>query len=336
MNILVTGAGGYLGSHVVPALAAAGFRVRAGVHGHPPSGAQLKPDHECLPGAQDTYVIDLEDRATLAEPLEGMDAVVNLAAVLRERPGTTYLGTNYHGVRNLVGAMKEAGVRRLIHLSPLGTSDEVRLRYAYSRWQGESIVRESDLDWTILAPSVLFGPGFGLLDRMVQSLDMAPRGIAAVPGGGRTWFQPIHAADAASAVVAALQSGDRHFRRAYPLGGPERLRYRTMLQRVLEALGERRLLVPVPLALMAPVVPILERRLPDPPVTTDEFALIGRSETADPEIIRREFGVEPRPMTVESLAYLKEQRMANAARRRELAARLKEEGAGAERGPFAR
>lgn len=335
MNVLVTGAAGYLGRYVIDALVAAGHRVRATVHGTPLSGAQLKPDHECLPGAEETYVVDVSDPATLPEAVADMDAVVHLAALIRESPGNTFQAANFHGVRNLVEAMRRARVVRLIHVGPLGATDEARVRYAYSRWQGERTVRESGLAWTILRPSVMFGRGFGFLNRMVQSIDLSPPGTVAVPGGGRTRFQPVHAGDVARMITLALPDED-HVEKVHDVGGPERLSYRQILKRVLAVLGSRRILVPVPLALMAPVVPIMARVLPDPPVTSDEFALIGRDNVADPETVEREFGFAPRPMTTTELEYLREARVEDARARRaarEAAARARNR---TEQGPYAR
>lgn len=329
----MTGAGGYLGPHVVAALVRHGHDVRAAVRGVPPSGGQLLPEGRGVPGAAETYVLDVEDAATLVEPILGVEAVVHLAALRREGRGDSFHGTNVQGIRNLVRAMARVGARRLLHFSPLFTSDEARLGYAYSRWQGERLVRESGLAWTILRPALVFGPGHGPLDRIVRTVDASPPGTAVVPAGGRARHQPVHADDVAEAAARALED-EATYGRAIALGGPERLPYREVLARVLRALGENRRLVPVPLALLSPLAALAARRSPDPWLLSEDFPLFTRDALADPDELRRTFGIEPRPMTVAELSYLGRQRQEALARRQRAAERLRL--ADVETGPFAR
>jgi uncharacterized protein YbjT (DUF2867 family) len=133
--IAVIGGTGFLGRHVVPALERQGYAVR--VLSRRTGFNALQPD----PGA-----------------FRGVDAVVNLAGIKRE-DSQNFESVHVELVRRVVENMKAAGVRRLIHISVVVARPAPGLPYHNTKWKGEDIVRGSDLDWTILRPGVIYGPG---------------------------------------------------------------------------------------------------------------------------------------------------------------------------------
>ena len=110
---------------------------------------------------------------------------------------------NTEGTRAVVEAMKAAGVRRLVHMGALGVADDPTLHYASSKAKAEALVAASGLDWTILKPSLQFGPGDGFFNIIADLVRLSP-GIVPVPGNGGSRFQPIHGGDVARVVVAAF------------------------------------------------------------------------------------------------------------------------------------
>ncbi len=294
-TVLVTGASGFVGSHVIPALLDAGHGVLALVRDD--DGAEEVMRH--LPDARRQSVEirrgDVTRPGTLPAALTGADAVVHLAAVPRDWDGGQTLRlVNTEGTRNVVAAMEAAGVERLVHLGGLGVADEPDLHFASSKAKGMAIVRESGLRWTILAPSLLFGPRDGFFNILAGLVRMSP-GIVPITGSGEARFQPLAIEDLARACAIAL--GDDAFAgRELPLGGPRYWTYREIMAEVLHGMGRRRLLVPVPVALIRIVAGAAESvRLPFP-VATDQLRQLRLDNIGPLDSVREGFGFEPRPM----------------------------------------
>ncbi len=123
---------------------------------------------------------DVTDPVSLREACAGTKQVVHLVAIIRERGPGTFQAVNVRGTQNVVEGAGEAGIEHFIHMSALGAAPEPRYRYTYSKWLGEEAVRQSGLPYTIFRPSVIFGEGFGFVDRLVQAVRMTP-GLAPFP-----------------------------------------------------------------------------------------------------------------------------------------------------------
>ncbi|MCL6558826.1 MAG: sugar nucleotide-binding protein, partial [Firmicutes bacterium] len=184
---------------------------------------------------------------------------------------------------------------RFIHLSALGVKEGRAYPYSHSKWQAEEIVRKSGLNWTVIRPSVVYGTGFGFFDRMAQSLRTVPPPLAPVPAA-RARFQPLAADDLARCIVLALKDPGS-IGRTYEIGGPEQLTYGQMLDIWLACRNRRRVKLPVPLPLMRLAVPVMERLLADPPVTSVELKQLELDNTTDPDAVEKYFGFKPRTLS---------------------------------------
>jgi uncharacterized protein YbjT (DUF2867 family) len=293
MEIAVVGATGFVGRHLVPHLASAGHRVRA-----------ISRDGErrqAWGDGVDAYAADVVSGDGLAEALAGAEAVVHLVAVPRESGGRTFEAVNVDGVARVLRAAREAGVRRIVHLSALGVTDDPRLAFLHSKWRGEQLIRGSDLEWVILRPSLLFGEGDGFFRLVKTTLRWWSPGIVAIPGDGSTRFQPLSVDDLAVAVERSITDRERAGA-TYEIGGPAYLTYREIVERVKAVTGMRRLTLGMPIPILRVLTAVTDRVLPIFPVSHDQIASLARPNYTELDAFERAFGVRPRPFDIGYLA----------------------------------
>src|SRR5260370_19711627 len=199
--ILITGATGYIGRHLVARLVAQGERPRCLVRNKERSATILPADKvEFVQGAT-------TEAATLGDAVEVVDRIIHadfLTADRKESAGNSYEKTNVQGTTNLVKAAKEAGVTRFIEISGLGTKPDKPGSYMQGRYLAEKALMESGLEWTIIRPSVLFGKGAPFIKGLVELIQTAP--VLPLIGGGKTMFQRIYVEDVVSVIVAVLEN----------------------------------------------------------------------------------------------------------------------------------
>ncbi|MEE9583112.1 MAG: complex I NDUFA9 subunit family protein [Dehalococcoidales bacterium] len=292
--ILVTGGAGFVGSHLIPRLVETGENVKCLDRSLAKAGTGKASGAELVLG-------DVSNRQSLEQAMSGVESVIHLVAILRESKGATFDGVNVQGTKNVVQAALGAGVKRFIHIGALGAGPNPRYRYAYSKWQGEEAVRSSNLDYTILEPSIMFGTGAGFITRLIRSLKTFPF-LAPIPGSGKTRFQTIWVEDVATCVLKAL--GGEKSRQTCKIGGPEHLTYEQILDAVIDALGTKRIKVHLPLLLMRPAVTAMEKVMSDPPVTLGELKQLEVDNTTDLDSVERQFGFKPLPLS-QGLDYIK-------------------------------
>jgi uncharacterized protein YbjT (DUF2867 family) len=303
-TVLVTGASGFVGSYVVPALIAHDHQVVALVRSDAAAqrvlgrlGPEARPSVEIRTG-------DVTRPESLPAAMAGIDAVIHLVALPRDRDGGASLRlVNTEGTRNVVEAMKAAGVRRLVHMGAMGVEDDPKLHYASSKAKAEAIVRESGLDWTILKPSLQWGERDGFFNILAGLVRMSP-GVVPVPGNGESRFQPVAALDIGRVTALVIERGDT-VGRSFDLGGPRYWTYREILREVLASMGARRIIIGMPLPLIRLVAGTAETLHIPFPVATDQLRQL-RLDNISPELdgFEREFGFRPLDMAGQ-LGYLR-------------------------------
>lgn len=267
---MVTGAGGFVGRRLVPGLVAKGHAVRAFVHRPSPSPPFSGPNPEVVAG-------DITKHADLDRALEGQEAVIHLAAILREGP-QSFEAANVGGPRALAQACEAGEVHRLIHMSTVGAAPDSPSTFLMSRWRGEEVVRGSPLEWTIVRASLILGPGSGFGRRMEGLLSR--RGPLPVLGSGRNMVQPVHVEDVVELLLLCLQDGAT-VRRILEVGGPQRISLEELTRAFARAAGRRERIVHIPAALALPAAGILGLLSPNPSVTPDEVRMAVGDNTCD-------------------------------------------------------
>ena len=260
--ILVTGANGFVGGHVVRALAEAGERVRALVRDAHGATTLDGVDCELVRG-------DVTDAESLRAAVDGCTAVVHLVAILVGKPAD-FERVMTRGTASLLEVAAEAGVARFVQMSALGTNEETKdtVPYYRAKWAMEEAVRASGLSHAILRPSFVFAGNGGALSQFARIARLAP--VTPVIGKGTQRLQPIWADDLARAVTLAVMSESDIL---VELGGPDVVDWNEFWSRLKAALGTRRPALHLPFWFMRPQAAILER-LPSPPVTRDQLRML--------------------------------------------------------------
>lgn len=269
MKLLVTGATGFIGPHVVQALRERGHDVRALVR-EPGRGASL----EAL--GVELAVGDVTDAASLPAAVAGCEAVVHLVAILTGKPAD-FERVMTQGTRDLVDAAKAAGVRRFVLMSALGTSEETKdlVPYYGAKWAMEQTVRASGLEHVIFRPSFVFGRGGGALAQFLKIARLAP--VTPIVGPGTQRLQPIWVDDVAAYFAEGVER-PAAANRTFELGGPDTVTWNEFWARAKQALGkERRPSIHLPFALMHLQAAVLEL-LPSPPVTRDQLKMLAAGD----------------------------------------------------------
>ena len=292
MRVAVTGATGFVGSHLVPYLVERGHRVIA-----------ISRVGRRLDGWGDAVEARAADVTELgvASALDGAESVVHLVAIPRPHGDRSFAEVNVEGTRCVIRAAEATGVRRFVHLSVLGVADDPKLAYLHSKWRGEEAVRASALDWVVLRPSLMFGRGDGFFNLIKTTLRWWSPGVIVIPGAGDTRFQPLSVDDLAIGVERSLTEPDRTGS-VYELGGPEWLTYRQIVDEVMRVTGMRRLTLPMPIPLVSAITVVTDRILPMFPVSHDQIASLQRPNFTDRDAFQRTFDVEPRRLDLSYLA----------------------------------
>lgn len=233
-NILVIGGTGFVGRHLVAALAARGARVTV------PTRRRDRAKHLILLPTVDVVEADVRDQKVLQRLAEGRDAVINLAGILH---GPDFMATHVELAQGVVNACHSAGVKRLLHMSALGADPKAPSEYLRSKGIGEqATLAADDLEVTVFRPSVIFGPEdrfLNLFARLAQFFFVLPVGSPAAR------FQPVYVGDVVRAFVVALDDRDAAGKR-YDLCGPREYTLRQLVEFVCAVTGRRRLVIGLP------------------------------------------------------------------------------------------
>lgn len=294
-NVLVLGGSGYVGSAIVARLAARGCRVLV------PSRRRDHAKHLIVLPTVDVVEANLHDDAALDRLVARQDAVINLVGILQgswadfERAHATLPA-------RVVAACRRAGVRRLVHMSALGADANGPSMYQRSKGLGEAAVAGSKLDWTILQPSVIFGPG----DRFLNLFAGLARFAPVLPvGGADVRFQPVYLEDVAAACVNALDNPATHGKR-YELAGPAIYTLRQLVELAARCAGHPRKVLALPEGVARLQARFMELLPGEPLLSRDNLDSMKRDNVASvqPFVPAPELGITLTPLEPEAALYL--------------------------------
>lgn len=313
--VTVFGGSGFLGRRIVERLAAAGNDVRVavrhperasfreggvgrdgggGVDGHDDgSGRDARDGDDAGSGRIEVVRADVWDEPTVARAVDGAVSVINTVGHYVEKRGATFDAIHGRGAQHVARQAKAAGTARLVHISGLGADPGSDSPYVRARGIGENLVREAFDGVTILRPSVIFGPGDAFVNKLAAMGRQAP--VLPLFGTGGTRLQPVFVEDVAEACARALTEPATQGR-VYELGGPRVYPYRELVRLVLDQVGARTALVPLPF-LAWDVLACGLALLPNPPLTRDQVKLMKRDNVVGRDaLILSDLGIRPVPL----------------------------------------
>ena len=263
MKVLVTGGTGFVGPHVVRAIAERGHDLKLLVRDSTRSRG--------LPGQP--VVGEMTNTVSLQHAVEGVEAVVQLVAI-RQGKDEQFRRVMEQGTRDLVTAARDAGVRRFVLMSALGTSEETRdlVPYYHAKWEMEQAVKGSGVDHVIFRPSFVFGRDGGILPTFRKLAKLTP--ATPIIGSGEQRIQPIWVDDVALYFAEALDKPETT-NRTFDLGGPDIVSWNDFWQRLRTTLGiRRRPRLHVPIGLMRVNAVVTERLPGNIPLTRDLLKML--------------------------------------------------------------
>lgn len=278
-RIFITGGTGFVGTELQRALKGRPLKllVRTGETG------QRNPDAIYVPG-------DVTVAASLTGAMDDCSIVIHLVAIIEEHGDATFDRVIRQGTENAIAEATRAGVTHFILMSAMGVRNDPAYPYFFAKYRAEEAVRQSTIPWTILRPSIIFGPGDGFINQLADLVRTAP--VVPIAGTGRSLFQPVYVQEVARSFAWAVDHPES-VGQTYELGGPDILTYDEIIEIIQKQLGTHKKTVHFPAGLVSGVV-TLSSPLPKklrPPVTKEQLKMLdidncsGRSVT--PELAGR-------------------------------------------------
>lgn len=289
--ILITGATGFVGSHLLEFLKEVDTPVRCLVRSEEKGRRVRSLGFEAVLG-------DVQDRDSLDGAVEGIESVVHLVGIIEEKEGADFETVHVGGTQKLVDAAQATGVNTLFYQSALGADPDSPYRYLKTKGEAEQIVRSSGIPYTIFKPSLILGKKDGFTERMKQLLTAGP--VVPVPGDGMAKLQPIYIGDWVKCLQQAMVT-EKMRNKTYELGGPEQLTYNEILKSIMTALGIDKPIVHLPMGMTRLALPfmglaqraarVLGREIPA--VTGELLALLSVDNICEIDSVEKNFGFAP-------------------------------------------
>lgn len=260
--VVVFGGSGFVGRHVVRALAKRGYRIRVACR-RPDLAGHVQPLGNV--GQIQPVQANVRVRWSVDRAVQGADHVVNLVAILHETGRQKFGSVHDFGARAVAEAARSVGAG-LTHISALGADPNSPSDYARTKALGEKAVFGTIANAVVFRPSIIFGPEDAFFNRFASMARFSP--VLPLIGGGQTKFQPVYVGDVAEAIARSVD-GKVEGGQVYELGGPQVLTFKECMQELLTVVERRRLLVPVPwwvANLQASILGLL----PNPLLTKDQ------------------------------------------------------------------
>jgi uncharacterized protein YbjT (DUF2867 family) len=287
--ILITGGTGFIGRALVRQLYESGYPVRTLLRPSPrtprlPKGVPVE-----------VAVVGLSDVRGLRAALHGVDTVIHLAGTEHQGRNADLLGIDIQGTRNLAQAAKDAGVSRFIYLSHIGADRASAFPVHKAKGIAEEYIRKSGVPHTIIRSAIVYGPEDHFTTELANLLRRTPF-FFPLQGDGQTRIQPLWVEDLVTCILWAMENPET-IDNTYEVGGSEYFTTRQTLERIMDVIGKRRVLVSIPPPFLRALVVTLETFLPNFPASSFWIDYYAVHRTCSVDNLPRFFGLMPARFT---------------------------------------
>lgn len=281
MNILLTGASGFIGHHILHALEQQNHKVVA----------CCRTPEKLFFKSESTRILqlnfpDMIDDTDWLPHLKNIDTVINCVGIIAETRGQTFETLHAQAPTALFKAAEQIGVKKIIQISALGTDESAQSAYHLSKKAADDALRDLDVDWYVLQPSIVYGDG---AQSMALFHALAALPVHALIDGGKQLMQPVHVSDIAATIIQCLKP-ESSTRLTVPMVGPEAISFRRLLEQLRQRLGKKPALAfSLPGGLAQRSV-FIGKWLGEPTFNAENIAMLRRGNAANAEPIRQFLG----------------------------------------------
>jgi NADH dehydrogenase len=283
VRIFITGGTGFVGGHIIDTLLADDHEVIVQVRSEESAG-------KIITKGASTVRCSLSDKGALESALENIDAVIHLVGIIVETRGEgTFNHVHYEITKNVVDAVKAAGIRKYVHMSALGASVDAESEYHRTKGKAEEYVKESGLDFTIFKPSVIHGGGDAFVNMYAKMFKISP--FVPVIGDGKVKMQPVYVKDIARLFKMAVS--DAKFNGGiYEVGGPEQLTFDEIVNTISRVMGKRAFNIHLPMWLMKINAALMRPVFKKPPISKDQLIMLNSDNICDESKVKEDFAID--------------------------------------------
>ena len=270
MKVFITGGTGFVGSVVTEKIKSSGASVTL-----------LERNKKKIPHLKELGFEVFEGTLEEKDAVNGFlsankfDAVINLIGIIRSLPGFSFQKVHVDYVNALLGLAKENGIERFIHMSALGAAEDSDSEYFSTKYEGESLVRNSGLKWTVFRPSLIFGNNAGFFDDLINLVKT--RAFVPIIGTGETKFAPIDVFSIAEAYNNSLYN-EKTINKVFQLCGPDIYTFEEMIDLIMEIFPPKKLKIHAPSFIAEKSLNFIEKLSPslskNAPITSDQIRML--------------------------------------------------------------
>jgi NADH dehydrogenase len=295
LRISVLGGGGFIGGVLVLNLIHMGYRLNLLTH-------RTNPDF-ISPGGQITTTRgSIDDESSLMKCFQEADIVYHLVGIIAETGTKTFQKTVADGTRRVVSAAKKAGIKKIVFLSALGTTEEADSEYLRTKWEAEQYIINSGIDYTIFRPSIVYGPGDQFINKIAGMIRVTP--LLPVIGDGLYKLQPVYVEELCGIMTMSAEQ-DSTSGKIYEIGGPEQLTYLEILDIIKRVMARKRAAIHIPLWFVNMGACLMEKMMNPAPLTRDQLKMMAAGSTCNQKVAEKEFGIKFSPLEMQLIKYLR-------------------------------